>query len=35
MAIQNVLGLSTWTMVWIGIAVVVIIIAIIMKVRSK
>ena len=34
MAIESLLGLSTWTMVWIGVAVVVIIIAIILKMRG-
>ena len=34
MAIEHMLGLSAWTMVWIGIAVVFIIVAIIMKLRG-
>jgi hypothetical protein len=34
MAIENLLGLSTWTMMWIGIAVVVIIVAVVMKKRG-
>lgn len=34
MGIENVVGLSTWTTVWIVIAVVVFIVAIIVKMRS-
>jgi hypothetical protein len=34
MAIENLLGLSTWTMMWIGIAVVVIIVAVVLKKRG-
>ncbi len=34
MAIENVMGLSAWTMVWIGVAVVVVIVAVILKKRG-
>jgi len=34
MAIENMLGLGTWTMAWIGIAVVILVVAIVMKMRG-
>ena len=34
MAIENILGLSTWTMVWLGVAVVVIVVVVILKKRG-
>ncbi len=35
MAIGNIMGLSTWTTIWLVVAAVVIVVVVIMKMRSK
>ncbi len=35
MVIGNIIGLSTWTIMWLVIAAVVIVVAVILKMRSK